>query len=256
MREALNAGQSPRSVLHHRAVLRTAINHAISQGLLTQNVAALAKPPRVPDVEHDPITPGRARAIIQAVKGHRLEPLYILMLATGLREGEAIGLKWPDLNLDANTLRVQRVLQRVQGEWLFKEPKTQRSRRTISLPEPVAKALRQHRTNQLKERLRLGHTWEDLHGLVFTKESGSPLTPTTVSYHFHGLLRNAVLPRMRIHDLRHGAASLMAAMGIPPRVAMELLGHSQISTTMNIYSHIASEYGREAMDRVDESLWG
>ena len=122
--------------------------------------------------------------------------------------------------------------------------------------DPVVASLKEHRTGQLKDRLRLGPAWDNMHDLVFTKESGSPLTPTTVSYHFHRLLKDAGLPRIRIHDLRHGTASLMAAMGIPPRVAMELLGHSQIATTMNIYAHVAPEYSREAMDRVGDTLWG
>ncbi len=258
MREALEAGQSPRSVLHHRAVLRAALNHAIRHGLIARNAAALAAAPHVPEGEHEAITPARAKAILQAVQGDSLEALFLLLLSTGMREGEALGLQWADVNLDAGTASIRRVLQRVNGEWAFREPKTRRSRRTVSLPAPVVAALREHRARQLEERLRLGPDWqgEQWGNLVFPNETGGPLHGNTALHRFQRLLQRAGLPRMRVHDLRHGAASLMAAMGIPPRVAMELLGHSQISTTMNIYAHVAPEYSREAMERVSKALWG
>jgi len=259
IREALETGQSPRTVHHHRAVLRTALNHAIRHGVLARNAAALSEAPHVPEGEHDAISPARAKAILQAVKGHRLEALYLLLLATGLREGEALGLRWDDVSLEDGTVSVRRVLQKVKGEWVFPEPKTKRSRRTVSLPAPVVAALQSHQARHLQERLQVPPlVWEGARygNLVFSTVTGGPLTPDAVIWHFRQLLAKAGLPKMKIHDLRHGAASLMAAMGIPPRVAMELLGHSQISTTMNIYAHVAPEYGREAMERIGKVLWG
>lgn len=119
-------------------------------------------------------------------------------------------------------------------------------------------ALKKHRDRQAEDRLRLGPLWggERWGGLVFTTETGGPLHAASVWKRFQRLLRHAGLPGMPIHHLRHGAASFMAAMGIPPRVAMEMLGHAQIATTMNIYTHVASEYGKEAMGRVAAGLWG
>jgi len=199
-----------------------------------------------------------ATGLLEAVRGDRLEALFTVALALGLRQGEALGLRWPDIDLEAGTLSVQRSLQRVNGEWLSPEPKTTRSRRTVPLPGPVTVALREHRARQLVERLRLGAAWqgERWGDLVFADEAGGPLSGFHVSRPFKALLAVAGLPPMRYHDLRHGAASLMAAQGVPARVAMEILGHSQISTTMNIYAHVAPELGRDAAERIGAALWG
>ena len=257
MREAAEAGQSPQSVAHHRAVLRSALNAAMKHGLVGRNVAALADAPHIPEREYEATTPTKARAIFQAVKGDRLEAFVTIALACGLREGEALGARWNDVNLDDGTLSIQRTLQRIHGEWQFLEPKTKRSRRTISLPAPVVQALREHRARQIAERLLGGPAWDSERWghLVFTNEVGGPLDRSTVLHHFHRVLTRAGLPKMRVHDLRHGAASLMAALGVPPRVAMEVLGHSQIATTMNRYTHVAPEWQREAAGVVAKGLW-
>ena len=192
------------------------------------------------------------------MKGDRLEAVFQVGLALGLRQGEALGLTWTDIDLDAGTLSVRQTLQRVRGEWTFSEPKTTKSRRTIPLPEPVALALREHRGRQLEERLRAGPAWEgETWGdLVFPDELGRPLSGFHVLRRFRSLLALAGLPPMRYHDLRHGAASLMAAQGVSPRVAMELLGHSQIATTMNIYTHVTPRDQREASAMVSEAIGG
>jgi len=258
MNEALAAGQSPQSAAHHRAVLRTALNVAMRWGLVGRNVASLASPPRVPEREVRPLSRADARALLEAVKGDRLKALFTVALAVGLRQGEALGLRWQDVDLDGAALSVQRSLQRVGGQWLFLEPKTPRSRRTVPLPAPVVAALREHRARQLQERLRLGPAWEgETWGdLVFADEAGGPLSGFHVRRRFYMLLAMAGLPPMRYHDLRHGAASLMAAQGVPMRTAMEMLGHSQISTTANIYAHVAPELTRDAADRMEAALWG
>lgn len=257
MNEALAAGASPQSAAHHRAVLRTALNVAMRWGLLGRNVASLAEPSHVPEREVRALSPADARALLEAVRGDRLEALFTVALALGLRQGEALGLRWSDVDLDGDTLRVQRSLQRVDREWCFMAPKTARSRRTVALPSPVTAALREHRTRQLEERLRLGAAWQGNQwgDLVFADEAGGPLSGFHVSRRFRALLALAGLPPMRYHDLRHGAASLMAAQGVPARVAMEVLGHAQISTTMNIYTHVAPELARDAADRVAAALW-
>jgi integrase len=258
MKAALATGASPCTVSHQRAVLRTALNVAMRRGLLGRNVASLTDPPRVPQREVRPLSRADARVLLEAARGDRLEALFTVALAVGLRQGEALGLRWPDVDLDAGTLTIQRSLQRVGGEWLFLEPKTARSRRTLPLPGPVVAALREHRARQLQERLRIGPAWEGERwgDLVFTDEAGGPLSGFHVRRRFYALLAVAGLPPMRYHDLRHGAASLMAAQGVPIRTAMEILGHSQISTTANIYAHVAPELTREAADRMAAALWG
>ena len=204
------------------------------------------------------LTTADAQALLSAVKGDRLEALFQVGLALGLRQGETLGLTWKAIGLDAGTLSVRQTLQRVRGEWVFSEPKTAKSRRTIPLPKPVALALREHRGRQLEDRLRAGPAWEgEAWGdLVFPDELGRPLSGFHVLRRFRSLLALAGLPPMRYHDLRHGAASLMAAQGVPARVAMELLGHSQIATTMNIYTHVTPQDQREASARVSEAIWG
>ena len=165
-------------------------------------------------------------------------------------------MRWPDIDFDGGSLRVERVLQRVRGEYRFFAPKNDSSRRTVPLPQELRIALHKHRAGQLEERLKAGAAWqgEEFGDVVFTDESERPLDRSHVTRQFKKLLAASGLPTMWHHDLRHGATSLMAALGVPVRVAMEILGHAQISTTMNIYAHIAPEYQRDAMERVVSAI--
>ena len=232
-------GASARSVDHCRAVLRNALQAAMKHSIVGRNVAALADAPSVPAREVQVLTVYAARRILEAVKDDRLKALFTVSLALGLRQSEVLGLRWGDVNIDAGTVSIQRTLQRVNGVFAFYPPKSARSRRTIPIPGPVATALHEHMKRQLQERIVLGAASqaERWGGLVFTDEVGNPLTGHHVSERFCKLIRMAGLPLMRYHDLRHGAASIMAAQGVSARVAMEILGHAQISTTMNIYTH-------------------
>lgn len=211
----------------------------------------------MPPREFQALTPYAARRILEAIQGDRLEALFTVALASGLRQSETLGLRWSDVNVDAGSISIQRTLQRVNGAFTFFPPKTARSRRTIVMPAPVATVLHQHMRHQLEERTAIGAAWEGdaWEGLGFTNEVGRPLTGFHVSRRFNKLLQVAGLPVMRYHDLRHGAASLMAAQGVPARVAMEILGHAQISTTLNIYTHIAPELQKEATEKVADALW-
>ena len=248
---------SSRSAGHCRAVLRNALQVAMKHNLVQRNVAALADTPPVSPREVQVLTAYDARRILEAVKGDPLEALFTISLALGLRQSEALGLRWGDINVDVGTLSIQRTLQKLNRVFAFYPPKSARSRRTNPMPAPVAKALHRHMRRQLQERIALGAAWEGERwgGLVFTNEVGNPLTGHHVSGRFYKLIRAAGLPPMRYHDLRHGAASLMAAHGVPARVAMEILGHAHISTTLNLYTHITSELQRKAAERVAEALW-
>lgn len=246
-------GASPRSVHHHRQVLRAALNVAARWGLVSKNVAALAMPPTVPTREVRPLSPSDAKALLAAIKGDRFEAIFTVALASGLRQSEALGLRWSDIDFDSGLLSVQRTLQRANGAYRFFEPKTVRSRRTLVMPRAVAQCLREHRSRQLSERLQAGSIWEgEKWGeLVFCTATGAPQSNHTLTRRLRKILREAALPEMTYHELRHGAASLMAAQGVPPRICMEILGHSQISTTMEIYAHVAPELQREAAERMD-----
>ncbi len=256
MNQKIESGLSPYTVRNHHAVLRRALGQAERWGLLPRNVARLVSPPRAPREEVRPFTPEQARAFLDAVRGDRFEALYHVALALGLRQGEALGLTWDDVDLDASTLTVRHSLQRHDGEYRLIEPKTLRSRRTVGLPSQIAETLRRHRTQQREDRLRAGPGWKgERWGLLFCREDGEPLSSAVVTHRFQATLRTAGLPRQRFHDLRHAAASFMLAQSVPLRVVMEVLGHSEIGTTANIYGHIMPEMSRDATDRVGALLW-
>jgi integrase len=251
----LEAGLSPRTVHHMRAVLRAALAQAVRYELVPRNVAALSNAVPVPDHEMSVFTPVEAAAFLDAVRGDRLEALYGVVLALGLRQGEALGLRWEDVDLDGRRLVVANALQRVDGKLALVPPKTRRSRRTIELPDAAVTALRAHRARQLEERLLAGGRWHDS-GHVFTSTIGTPLDGSSVTRAFQRLLAAAGLPRLRFHDLRHSCATLLLVQGVPARVVMEILGHSSIALTMNTYSHVIPSLKREAADAMDRVFAG
>jgi integrase len=251
---------SPRSLHHLRAVLRTALHVAMRDGLIQTNAAALAEPPRVPETDHHFLgenDPGDVRRFLDAIKGNRIEALYVLALALGLRQGELLGLRWEDIDLGTSKLSVRHALQRIGGEYVLVEPKTKKSRRVIApLPIVVTGALTAHKERQDQERDALGTRWLNGQGLVFTTAYGAPLSASVVTHDFQDLLERVGLPRIRFHDLRHSAISLLGEQGVPPRVVMELVGHSNIGTTMNIYSHVVRSLRKEAAAAADRAFGG
>lgn len=246
----LASGLSPRSVQYLHAVLRAALNRALKWGLVVRNAATLVDAPRIRRPDIAAMTPEQARSLLAAVHGDRLEALYTVALAVGLRLGEALGVQWPAIDLENGTLTVRTALQRVNGALQLVEPKSASSRRTVVLPQVAVEALRAHRTRQLEERLLAGGRWQES-GLVFTTTEGKPLDARNVFRGFQRLLARAGLPHLRLHDLRHGCATLLIAQGVHPRTIMEILGHSQISLTMNTYGHVTHALQRDAAARVD-----
>jgi integrase len=161
-----------------------------------------------------------------------------------------LGLRWQDVDLDAGTLRVAVALQNISGKLVLVKPKTAKSQRTLPLPPSLITALRQHKARLLQEQLLAGTRWKD-HGLVFPTSVGTPISPRNLYRSFQALLDRAEVPRMRFHDLRHSCATLLAVQGVPPRVAMEILGHSNIHTTMQIYTHVLDDGKRDALTALD-----
>ena len=240
---------------HLHAVIRRALNVAIKWQLIAVNPASLVDSPRATQHEITPLTADEAQRLIKAAKGDRMEARWLVGLALGMRQGEALGLWWDDLDLDAGLLRVRRALQRRRGGGLvFADSKTQRSKRTIPLPAQLADALRDHYARQEQERTAAGSLWRGS-PCVFTTPIGTPVDPRNDFREFKKLLDRGGLPSVRLHDLRHTAASLLLAQNVPARVVMEILGHSQIGLTMNTYSHVAPEVSREAADRMAGVLW-
>jgi integrase len=261
MNAKLRSGLSPRTVQLMLSILRHALDQALKWGTVSRNVGKLVDPPRVKRLEIKPLTTEQARTFLNAAKGDRLEALYVTALSLGLREGEALGLRWQDVNLDEKTLRVQQAVSRIGGKrfggpskLMFVEPKSDRSRRALALPDVIVRALRVHRVQQAELRLLAGKRWQNL-DLVFCTEVGTPRDPSDLVRHFKRMLANAELPSsIRFHDLRHSAASLLLAQGVPLRTIMEMLGHSTITLTANLYSHVAPTLLRDAADKMDAIL--
>ena len=253
MNAKMDAGLSARTVLYCRAVLRRALRQAVCDGVIFRNVATLVEPPRSVRPEAKVLTPEQAGTFLKAIKEDRLQALYTVALSLGLRQGEALGLRWQDLDLDNRTLRVNMALQRIEGKVQLVEPKTSRSRRTLPLPDSVVQSLRSHRVKQKEERLKAGERWQEA-GFVFTTPIGTPLDPRNVLRDYQAALKGAELPRLRFHDLRHSCASLLLAQGVQPRTVMEVLGHSQISITMDTYAHVMPAMMRDAADAMDNVL--
>jgi integrase len=251
----LAAGLSPQAVTNLHRVLHRALEHAVRWNLVSRNICDRVDPPRVARHEIQPLHVEQARAFLAAVQGDPLEALYVLALTTGMRQGEPLGLKWSDVDLEAATLQVRRSLQRVRGQQFVEvEPKSARSRRGIDLSLLAVSALSRHRARQLEARTAAGQGWADL-DLVFCNGVGRPLEAGNMKRRsFWPILERAGLPRIRFHDLRQSAASLLLALGEHPKIVQELLGHSQIGLTMDTYSHLAPRLQRAAIDRLDTLL--
>lgn len=256
----LGAGRSARSVQYVHALIRTALAKAERWQLVPRNVARLVEAPKVRRTEIHPLTPTEAGLLLASVEGQD-RTLYLLALGLGLRQGEALGLRWRDVDLEAGSIEVKHTLQRIAGKVELCDPKTAKSRRSLSVPAPVLASLREQRRRQVAERLAAGDAWQgpDLSdpagiGYVFATPIGTPLDGSNVLHKFQRQLAAAGLPRQRFHDLRHGCASYLLAAGVPLRIVQEVLGHSQLSTTADIYAHVSPELQREAAERMGSLL--
>ena len=250
----LESGLKPRTVQHIHATLRAALGQAEKWGLVPRNIATLVKSPHVAQPEIQPFTPEDARAFLEGVRGDRLEALYSVAIALGVSQGEALGLPWSDVDLDAGILTVRHTLQRLDGKLrLVEETKRHRRRRSIRLPQVSVAALWAHQVRQEQEHILAGDRWQET-GFVFTTTIGTPLDGPTVTHRFQRILKAAGLRLLRFHDLRHTCATLLLAQGVHPRLVMEILGHSQISVTLNTYSHVIPAMQREVAGKMDEIL--
>lgn len=254
MAAKLDAGLSPRTVKYIRGLLRQALEQALRWGMVPRNVAALTETPKQVRREFSAWTADEAKRFLRAVALDRLQPLYAVGVACGLRQGELLGLQWGDVDLDAGTLSVRNTLQRIDGVYELRRPKTEKSRRTIVLPAIARAALRQHRARQYGERLRAGARWDESWGLVFCTTTGAPLHGPWLTKRFQRTLRELAMPRMRFHDLRHSCASLLWAQGVDLKGIQETLGHASIETTSNIYTHMQDEGRQDVAARMDEAL--
>jgi integrase len=250
----LNEGYSTTTMAHLHTVIHHALDAALRFGLVQRNVAEFVEPPKVAKKEMRPLSPEQARKLLEAARDERFEALYVLALTTGMRLGELLALRWQDVDLEQGNLQVRVTLQKAPKGFTLYHPKTQRSRRSIALTQLAIEALRQHRELQGAQRALLGEAWQD-RDLVFPNlEGGQMITSNLLFSNYKPLLRKAGLPAIRVHDLRHTAATLLFIQGIHPKVVSEMLGHASVSITLDLYSHVLPNMQREAVGRMDELL--
>ena len=252
-RKKLDGGLAPRTVLHIHRTLSKALKQATDDGLIPRNAAAPVKPPRPSREEIRPLNREQVRALFEAAREDRLEALYLVAVTAGLRRGELQGLKWEDLDLEAGTLQVQRTLSEPKGGYVFEAPKSGKGR-NVRLTRKAMAALREHRKRQLEERMQKAGLWRE-QGLVFPSAVGTPLWGGNLNRAFKTLLKRAgLLHSFRFHDLRHTCATLLLRQGVNPKFVQELLGHRDVSLTLNTYSHVLPDMGDVAASAMDEAL--
>ena len=260
--QKLEEGLSPTTVAGFHKMLHLALKKAVRWNLVARNVCEAVDPPRVRHHEIQPLNQEQIQQFLAAAAGHRLEALFVLALATGMRRGEIMALKWQDINFSTGMLQVRRILTHMparlngKGGYVEAEPKTEKSRRSIAIALFALEKLKEHRIRQLEAKLKAGASWKE-NDLVFCSSVGGHLhTARDVFTQFKKLLKQAGLPDIRFHDLRHSAATILLSLSIHPKVVQEMLGHSQISITMDIYSHVLPTMQKEAISKLNDVLQG
>lgn len=248
-------GLSSASILQLHRILSRALKVAVQRGNISRNVCTLVDAPSLQREEVEPLTADEARQLLVASADLRNGARFSIALSLGLRQGEALGLQWSDVDFEQRTLTVRRALQRQRGKGLvFVPPKSRAGRRTLVLPRQLAEVLDRHRATQGEERNAAGSMWE-ARDLVFARPDGRPIEPHADWKAWKALLAAAGVRDARLHDARHTAATLLLQQGVPARVAMQILGHSQIALTLGTYSHVVPELAAEAADLIGAALW-
>ncbi len=224
---------SPRSVQIIHATLNKALKQAVAWSLIARNPAESSHPPKASGKEVSPLTEEQTRTFLRAAKGNKLEALYVLAITTGMRQGELLGLQWTDLDLDSGALRVRRTVYNGRVH----PPKTKKGKRSITLTNEAVAALGSH---------------EKIGEWVFSTRTGNAISCQNLNYRsFKPLLKQAGLPNIRFHDLRHTAATLLLTKGVHPKIVQEMLGHSSISITLDTYSHVLPNIQGEAVKAME-----
>jgi len=247
-------GLSAQTVLHHHRVLREALQQAVRWQLLARNPADAVEPPRAQRREMEAFDQAEVERLLDTARGTRLALPVLLGVTTGLRRGELLGLRWQDVDLDGAKLAVRQSLEQTKaGGLAFKQPKTQKGRRVVTLPPIAVEALRRHRADQARERLLLGPAYED-HGLVLAQADGRPVNPEDVTRAFKRLARKAGIRPLSLHKLRHTHATLLLGANVHPKVVSERLGHATVGITLDTYSHVLPHLQEEAARKIDALL--
>ncbi len=246
-------GLSAQTVLHIHRTLSQALDHAVRLGVLFKNPARQVKPSRPPSREIKILDKSEITTVIETAKPLGLYVPVLVAVTTGIRRGELLALRWSDINLKGSTLTVNQSLERIKGKYVFKAPKTKQSRRTISLASETVKALREHHTAQLQQRLKLG-LGRDPRALVFARADGQPMDADTLSKAFRRLVRAANVTPITLHGLRHTHISHLLMDGVHVKVVSERAGHANVTTTLNVYAAYIPNMQADVALRVDAWL--
>ena len=242
-------GLAPKTVRNIHAMLHRALKDAVRLGYLVRNVADAITPPRGASPEMQIWTPEQLRTFLAHARQDRLYALWLLVATTGMRRAELAGLRWVDIDLDGARLSPRRPRVVVNYAVHESEPKTRMGKRSLALDPATLAALQEHQAQQEQERTEVGSAWMDS-GLVFTRPDGSPIHPDLITDWFRRLARNAGLPPIRLHDVRHSYATAALAAGVPAKVVSERLGHATIAITLDVYSHVIPGMDAQAANDV------
>lgn len=246
----------PQTLRHHRATLRRALADAVRDGLVTRNVAALSRPPRMRRTERTYLDAAAAMRLIEGTRGERIHAPLTVALATGLRQAELLALTWRDIDWNGPSLTVRHTLHRIPNApkgvypWVRRDTKTDKSRRTVTLVPFAVDALREQQAQQAADRGGV----VSLDALVFTTPGGHPVHGPNLLPPLHAAQARLGLPLVTWHDLRHATATIMLAAGVPLPVISRMLGHSTMRVTADLYAHVVPELERDAADRLQEAL--
>ncbi len=257
MKAKTAVGLSNRSVIYIYRILHMAMKQAERRGLVVRNIARLVSPPRLETKPVEPWTPEEAKPFLRAIKEERLGALYEVAIGTGFRQGELLGIPWSNVALDVErpTITVTQTLQRFGSELRLVETKTKSSNRTLRIPSFVVDALKRQRQRTAGERLKLGPAWHQS-DLVFCKEDGTPLTDHYVLRRFYKVLEQHGIRRITFQTLRHCYASYLGAVGADDKLMQTYLGHSTITITKDIYTHLMPGAAEQLMGKLDDLLAG
>jgi integrase len=248
---------SDRTIKDIRDTLRAALANAVAEEAIPRNVASVIRLPTTRKVKRAYWSVDEARAFLESARidDDPLYAAYVLVLVLGLRRGETLGLCWDDIDLEKRKVSIIRQLQRSRGELLHRETKTPGSEAILPLPDICLTAFQLRAERQAADRVRAGDIWHDTR-LVFTTTLGTPYEPRNFARHFALRCSKAGVSHIRVHDTRRTCASLLVALNVHPRVAMQILRHSQIAITMQVYSEVPSEATQKALRRLGRSLDG
>jgi integrase len=249
------AGLAPKTVKNIHAALHPALRDAMRWGYVVRNVADAADPPKGKAPEMQVWSPEQLRIFLVYVRTDRLFAAWMLFATTGMRRGEVAGLRWVDVDLAAGRVTPRKPRVQVDYKVHVSEPKTAKGKRSIALDPMTVAAIREHRARQAEERLLVGPLWQDT-GLVFTWGDGRELHPERFTRWFYRLTREAGLPKIRLHDVRHSYATAALVAGVPAKVVSERLGHANIAITMDTYSHVLPGMDERAAATVASLILG